>query len=128
MKLLLDTHAFLWFVEGTPDLSATASNAILDDANLLFLSPASYWEICVKVSIGKLTLAEGWARLFEREIRRNGIRWLDLTPEHFRGIIDLPFLHRDPFDRLLIAQAIQARCAIVSADPWIPRYGVKTIW
>jgi len=105
MKLLLDTHAFLWFVEGTKDLSAAALKAILDEANLLFLSPASYWEI-----------------------RRNGIRWLDLAPEHFRGIIDLPFLHRDPFDRLLVSQAIQERCALVTADPWIPRYGAKTIW
>ena len=73
------THAFLWFVEGKEALS-----------------PASYWEICVKLSIGKLVLADGWPRLFEREIRRNGIHWLDLKPEHFRGIIDLPFLHRNP--------------------------------
>ena len=128
MKLLLDTHAFLWFVEGKEDLSAAALRAILDEANLLFLSPASYWEICVKLSIGKLVLADGWPRLFEREIRRNGIRWLDLKPEHFRGIIDLPFLHRDPFDRLLVAQAIQERCALVTGDPLIPRYGVKTVW
>jgi PIN domain nuclease of toxin-antitoxin system len=128
VKLLLDTHVFLWFVEGREGLSAAAVHAILDEANLLFLSPASYWEICIKLSIGKLALAEGWPRLFEREMRRNAIHWLDLKPEHFRRIIDLPFLHRDPFDRLLVAQGIQERCAVITGDPWIPRYNVKTIW
>jgi PIN domain nuclease of toxin-antitoxin system len=128
MKLLLDTHAFLWFVGGREDLSEAASRAILDGDNLLFLSPASYWEMCIKISIGKLVLADGWSRLFEREMRRNGIRWLEMTAEHFRGTIDLPFHHRDPFDRLLVSQAVHERCSIVTADPWIPRYRVKTIW
>jgi PIN domain nuclease of toxin-antitoxin system len=128
VKLLLDTHTFLWFVEGKEGLSADAVRAILDEGNLLFLSPASYWEICIKLSIGKLALADGWPRLFEREMRRNAIQWLDFKPEHFRGVIALPFLHRDPFDRLLVAQAIHERCALVTGDPWIPRYDVKTIW
>jgi PIN domain nuclease of toxin-antitoxin system len=128
VKLLLDTHAFLWFVEGKEDLSPVALSAIEEEENSLFLSLASYWEICLKLSIGKLMLADGWPRIFEREIRRNGIHWLDLKSEHFRGVIDLPFHHRDPFDRLLIAQAIHERCALVTGDSWIPRYGIKTVW
>lgn len=128
MKLLLDTHAFLWFVEGAADLSPVALHAILDESNAVFLSPASYWEICIKISIGKLALAPGWPRFLEREMRRNAIQWCPLKPEHMQGIVDLPFLHRDPFDRLLVSQARHERLSLVTADPWIPRYGVKTVW
>ena len=105
MNLLLDTHAFLWFVEGKADLSPVALNSILDDINSVYLSPASYWEICIKISVEKLVLVDGWPRLFEREMRRNAIHWCELKPEHLQGIIDLPFIHRGPFDRLLVAQA-----------------------
>ena len=128
MKLLLDTHAFLWFLEGKEDLSRDAWSAILQEDNSLHFSLVSYWEICIKISLGRLALAAGWPRLFEREMRRNGIHWLELKQEHIRGIVDLPFIHRDPFDRLLIAQARHERCCIVTADGSIPKYDVKTIW
>ena len=128
MKLLLDTHAFLWFLEGKQDLSRDALRAILQEENSLHLSIASYWEMCIKISLGRLALSPGWPRLFEREMRRNGIHWLELKKEHIRGIVDLPFIHRDPFDRLLIAQALHERCCIVTGDESISKYDVKTIW
>ena len=128
MKLLLDTHAFLWFIQGSGTLSPRALEAIEDDKNELWFSAASYWEICIKTSIGRLELAKGWPRIFDREMRRNGIQWLDLRREHLLGIVDLPFHHRDPFDRLLIAQAVRERLVMVSADGQFSVYGVRTLW
>lgn len=128
MRLLLDTHAFLWFVQGSGSLSSRANDAILDERNDLLLSAASYWEICIKVSLGKLELVEGWTAVFDREMRVNGIEWLEARKEHLRGVIDLPFIHRDPFDRLLVAQARYERCAVVTHDPRFADYGVKLVW
>lgn len=128
MKLLLDTHAFLWFVQGSDQISGRALDAILDDRNSLLLSAASYWEICIKLSLGRLELREDWHRTFDREMRVNGISWLEITREHLRGIVGLPLIHRDPFDRLLVAQARHERCVIVSSDARIAEYEVKCLW
>ena len=128
MKLLLDTHAFLWFVQGSESLSRRAGDALLDERNVLLFSAASYWEICIKVSLGKLELGESWAAVFDREMRINAIAWLEAKKEHFRGVIELPFIHRDPFDRLLVAQALHERCAVVTHDPRFGEYGVKQVW
>ncbi len=127
MKLLLDTHAFLWSINGGP-LSEQARNAFLDPENKLFLSAASYWEICVKVSIGKLVLAENWPQQFNEEIAINGITWLPVEPEHCRRILDLPSIHQDPFDRLLIAQALCENMQIMTTDRHFSRYPVTTLW
>ncbi|HRQ39824.1 MAG TPA: type II toxin-antitoxin system VapC family toxin [Chloroflexota bacterium] len=127
MNLLLDTHTFLWSVNGGP-LSAAVRDAFLDPENTLFLSMVSYWEICVKVGIGKLVLAENWAEQFDAEIAANGIRWLPIEPEHCRKILELPPIHQDPFDRLLIAQAICEKMQIATADRYFSGYPVVVIW
>ncbi len=128
MKLLLDSHVFLWCISGNKNLSKKAAKEFLNDKNDLYLSAVSYWEICIKVSIGKLDLEKNWRHQFEREISVNSIRWLDLNREHCAGILELPLIHRDPFDRLLISQAIHEDLTILTSDKNISRYSVKTIW
>jgi PIN domain nuclease of toxin-antitoxin system len=127
MKMLLDTHAFLWFMQGE-NLSQAAQIAFLDANNDLYLSAASYWEICIKSSLGKLDLAEDSADLFDREMTTNGIKWLPIEKAHSRGVIALPMIHRDPFDRLLIAQANAEDMTLLTADANIRQYGIPTIW
>ncbi len=127
MKLLLDSHTFLWSLGGGP-LSEAAAWAIMDADNDLFLSAASYWEICLKLSIGKLALAENWAEQFDIEMAANGIVWLPVAPEHCRRIIELPAIHQDPFDRLLVAQALCEELVILTSDRRIWSYPVNTLW
>jgi len=127
LKLLLDTHTFLWSMDGGP-LSEAAAAGILDPQNELFLSAASYWEICLKLSIGKLALADNWSEQFDVEIAVNGIRWLPIEPDHCRRIVELPAIHQDPFDRLLVAQALCEELAILTSDRHIRSYPVNTLW
>lgn len=127
MKLLLDTQVFLWAVSNQK-LSQRARDAFLDTNNQLFLSAASYWEICIKQSIGKLLLAGDWQQSFERELQINDIRWLPIERGHCQAVIALPWLHRDPFDRLLIGQALHEGMTILTDDGQIRRYGVATVW
>jgi PIN domain nuclease of toxin-antitoxin system len=127
MKLLLDTHAFLWFMKGE-NLSQKAQDAFLDIDNDLYLSAASYWEICIKHSLGKLDLDKNWNEVFDREMLLNGIKWLPIEKEHSQSIIELPMIHRDPFDRLLIAQAYAEGMTLLTADSNIKQYDIPTIW
>jgi PIN domain nuclease of toxin-antitoxin system len=127
MKLLLDTHAFLWFMKGE-NLSQKAQDSFLDIDNDLYLSAASYWEICIKHSLGKLDLDKNWNEIFDREMLLNGIKWLPIEKEHSQGIIELPMIHRDPFDRLLIAQAYAEDMILLTADSNIKQYDIPTIW
>ncbi len=127
MKILLDTHAFLWAANGA-GLSAVARDAFLSPQNDLYLSAASYWEICIKVSLGKLTLQPDWRQQFDDEIAINRIHWLPITREHGQRIIELPFLHGDPFDRMLIAQALCENMTLMTLDANIRLYPVPTIW
>jgi PIN domain nuclease of toxin-antitoxin system len=96
MRLLLDTHAFLWFVLGDARLSNVAKSAILDPANAKLVSPATYWELAIKVSIGKYTLHEPYERFIERGIYGNGFGILAIEPRHTAAVAALPFHHRDP--------------------------------
>lgn len=127
MKLLLDTHAFLWAMAGA-GLSERAASAFLDIENDLYFSAASYWEICIKISIGKLVLSDGWEERIERFIELNRIQWLPIERSHSQAIIRLPMIHRDPFDRLLIAQAQSEDMAILTRDEHIRQYNIPTIW
>lgn len=127
MKLLLDTHTFLWVVNDGP-LSGHARQAFLNAESELYLSAASYWEISIKISIGKLVLVDNWVESFDREMAANGIKWLPIKKEHCLGVIDLPMIHRDPFDRLLIAQAVFEQMTLLTADKNIQRYSVPIIW
>lgn len=101
MRLLLDTHAFLWFVLGETRLSDTAKSYILDRANTKLVSPVSYWEIAIKISLKKYTLNESYVAFMQRGIFGNGFVILTIEPKHTTVLTTLPFHHRDPFDRLL---------------------------
>lgn len=128
MRILLDTHTFLWFIEGNPRISPIAQSLIEDSQNERLLSYASLWEIAVKASIGKLPLHVPFEQLIPAELRRNAIEILDLTIEHLNQVITLPFHHRDPFDRMLTAQAVVEGLSILSADPIFDTYEVDRLW
>ena len=105
MRLLLDTHTLLWFALNDPSLSGTAMNLILDPAHEKFVSPASYWEIAIKISVGKYSLAVPYEDFFRAAIDDNGFRHLPIEPRHTAALTTLPYHHRDPFDRLIAATA-----------------------
>lgn len=128
MRLLLDTHTFLWFFVGDNTLSRTARTLIEDESNEKFFSIASLWEIAIKVSIGKLTLTAPFDAIFPDQLANNGIDVLGITPAHASAVATLPFHHRDPFDRLLIAQAPIEQMELVSIDSGFDGYSVQRLW
>jgi PIN domain nuclease of toxin-antitoxin system len=128
MRLLLDTHAFLWFIEGSSDLSNVARNLIEDQGNQRFLSIASLWELSIKVSIGKLELGMPFTELITQQVYDNAIDLLEIQPEHLDELTKLLFHHKDPFDRLIIAQSIVEDMAIVSKDRAFGSYPVRLWW
>lgn len=128
MNLVLDTHAWLWFVLGDPRLSASARAHIEDSANVKFVSPASYWEISIKISLGKYVLNVPYRQFMGHAIEGQGFRILPIMPGHTELVSTLPFHHRDPFDRLILAQALSERMSVVSGDPLFSAYGVSVVW
>jgi PIN domain nuclease of toxin-antitoxin system len=128
VRLLLDTHAFLWFLLNDPQLSAAARALISDPNNEVEVSPASLWEIAIKISIGKYSLSEPYQTFMEREIAANQMRLLAIEPKHTALVATLPFHHRDPFDRLLIAQAVVEQIPLVSADTTLDAYPITRLW
>jgi PIN domain nuclease of toxin-antitoxin system len=128
MNLLLDTHAWLWFALGDPLLSVAARNHILDPANVKFVSPASYWEISIKISLAKYSLNVPYAQFMRQAISGNGFRFLHISPRHTELVSTLPLHHRDPFDRLLIAQSLVEGMSVVSNDGNFAPYGAQLIW
>lgn len=128
MKLLLDTHAFLWFIAGSASLSGDARALIEDGTNERWLSVASLWEMAIKTSLGKLTLSAPFDVLIPQQLNLNGVELLDIKMTHASLVATLPFHHRDPFDRLLIAQAIVEQMPIVSVDPAFDAYAVTRLW
>ena len=128
MRLLLDTHAFLWFVLGDPRLVQTARDRILEPTQTKLVSPASYWEIAIKISLGKYTLNEPYEAFMQRNIFGNGFSILPIEPKHTGVLTTLPFHHRDPFDRLLVAQALVEQVPVLSADAMLDAYGITRLW
>jgi PIN domain nuclease of toxin-antitoxin system len=128
MKLLLDTHALIWFISGDNRLGEQAKEAFLNSDNKLYFSKASLWEMTIKISLGKLVLSENWLAAIEKEMISNGIQWLEIEIDHCKTLADLPFHHRDPFDRLLISQAISETMAIISIDSQFSHYPLDIIW
>ena len=126
MTLLLDTQAFLWWVGDDPRLSTRARRAITDSSS--FLSVASCWEMAIKAALGKLEIPRPIDRFIQQQLEVNGFSLLPASLEHVAAVAELPFHHRDPFDRLLAAQARREDLAIVSADPVFRKYGVKRVW
>ena len=128
MRILLDTHAFLWFIVNDPQLSTTAKAMIEDPANDVEVSPASYWEIAIKISLRKYSLPQPYQQFMESQIATNVFRILHIEPKHTNLVTTMPFHHKDPFDRLLVAQAIVEGIAIVSVDEQLDAYGVQRLW
>ncbi len=123
MNLLLDTHTVLWWLSDDPTLSDTARSAIADPENTVFLSAVVVWEIRIKQGIGKLDLPDDFGEVLD------GQRFPELPVKvaHAHAIAELPAVHRDPFDRMLVAQAMVEQMTIVTRDPSIPDYGVDVI-
>jgi PIN domain nuclease of toxin-antitoxin system len=128
MRLLLDTHAFLWWVEDAPELSRRARASIANAGGECLLSLASCWEMAIKLSLGKLHLQSTIERFVPDQLAANGFRLLEIDLADVARVAKLAFHHRDPFDRLLAAQALERQLTIVSRDPVFRRYGVKRIW
>ena len=127
MRVLLDTHAFLWWANDDPHLSAAARQAIAAAADAC-LSIASCWEIAIKVGRGRLTLPKPIERFVPEHLGLNRVELLHIDLEDVARVVSLPCHHRDPFDRMLVAQALNDELTIVSADPIFKKYGVKRIW
>ena len=128
MNLLLDTHALIWFLEDDPQLSSQSRAAISDASNRCHVSDATAWEMAIKQSLGKLTLPKTMDQLFPSEIQLLGFHILPIRHSHLHEIVRLPFHHRDPFDRLLIAQTKVEGMTIVTCDSHFHAYGIPILW
>jgi PIN domain nuclease of toxin-antitoxin system len=128
MKLLLDTHALLWFIGNDPQLSAPARENIENPAHEKFVSAASLWEIAVKLSLEKLKLPRPFDEVFPQQLEVNGFELLPISCAQLNQLAALPFHHRDPFDRLLIAQALADGMTVVTRDLEFSKYPAKILW
>jgi len=128
MRVLLDTHAFLWWIANDPMLSATARSVIANERNECFISVASCWEMAIKTSIGKLRLSKPVERFVPEEMANNNFQLLFMDFKHAAKVEMLPFHHRDPFDRLLASQVLSEKMSFISADAVFFDYGIKPIW
>jgi len=128
VRILLDTHALLWWLAGNPRLSHLAHRAIDNDANTIFVSAASAWEIATKHRVGKLAHADAVALDVTGSIAGQGFQELEITVDDAERAGRLPGPHRDPFDRMLIAQALARNLAMVSMDRMFDGYGVHRLW
>lgn len=128
MKAILDTHTFLWWNLNDPHLSPTARNFIADGSNELFLSAASAWEIAIKAARGRLILPETPEHYLAQRMRLHHLQPLPIQLSHALHVYNLPALHQDPFDRLLVAQSQLEELPILTADPEISRYAINIIW
>ena len=128
MRLLLDTHTFLWWVDGGSRLTPKSRAAIARASNECLVSMATAWEIAIKQSLGKLKLPTSLERFFPQQLATNGFVLLGIELRHATRVASLPFHHRDPFDRLLAAQAIEETLIVVSADPIFGKYGIARMW
>lgn len=128
MRALVDTHALYWYVEGDPQLSATALTIIQHAANEVLISPASYWEMAIKVSIGKWQLNRPYEDFIDLVVNKYAFTVLPILATHTARLIGMPFYHRDPFDRLLVAQSLAEQVPIIGNDTLLDAYGVTRLW
>lgn len=128
MRLLLDTKTLIWWHDFPNKLPSSVHTALQDDTSQIFISVASAWEMQIKTQLGKLSLSKPWDEIFEIEHRRNGFTFLVADRPHIRVLDQLPFHHRDPFDRLLIAQALHEGLTLVSNDGLFSSYPVPLLW
>jgi PIN domain nuclease of toxin-antitoxin system len=128
MNVLLDTHAFLWWIADNPELSSRAREVMGDGDNVLLLSAASGWEIAIKSKLGRLQLPDNPDRFVSEHMSINAMTSLPIQLSHALHVYSLPDHHRDPFDRILVAQSQLEKLPIVTRDPQITRYSVEVIW
>jgi len=128
MRLLIDSHALIWFVDQHQQLSTVSHAAMSDPSNELLLSAGSIWEIAIKVGLGKLVLTQPYLLWMSQALSDLGITVLPVTVEYADAQASLPKHHSDPFDRLIVAQAIIEKVSIVSADGSMDAYGIKRLW
>jgi len=127
MKLLLDTHTFIWFVENDKQLPIKSKRLIENSENEIFLSIASLWEIAIKLQLKKLELSVSLEKVMELAAL-NGFIFLPILPEHIIALTKLEFFHRDPFDRIIIAQSINEQQTIITKDKVFDDYGIERMW
>lgn len=128
MNVLLDTHSFLWFIAGSSQLSRQARLLIEDPSHQPFLSVVSVWEMALKVSLGKLKIEPPFEAFMAQQLELNGIELLPIQLRHVAAVTTLPFHHRDPFDRLLIAQVQIEQMPVLSSDAVFDAYSVTRLW
>ena len=128
MRLLLDSHAFLWFILGDQRLSDRARLAIAAADTDVLISPATLWEMAIKVRLGKYTLPGPFGPFMDTQLTSNRIRLLPVEVRHTAILASMPFHHRDPFDRLIVAQALAESIGVVSVDAMLDAYGVSRLW
>ena len=128
MRYLLDTHAFLWWIVDDPRLSAPAAAIIRDPGNEIWFSAASAWEIAIKARLGRITFEDDPVEFIPQQVAAGGFRDLPIRSDHALHASRLAPLHRDPFDRILAAQALVEKMALLTADQRMPRYGVQVVW
>ena len=127
MRYLLDTHAILWFLAKDNSLSSNAKE-IIEQNKSVYVSIASLWEISIKFSIKKLDILLPDMSIFIDQYIKNSFTILPITPQHIEEVSTLPFIHRDPFDRMLVAQAKVEDMTLITHDQYIPQYPIKTVW
>ena len=128
MKFIADTHAFIWFIADSPQLSGTARKLLESADSERLFSIASIWEIAIKTSLGKLSFDKPLEQFLPEQIAANDTRLLDISFSHALLVANLPFHHRDPFDRMIIAQSLTENLPILSDDHALDAYGIKRIW
>jgi PIN domain nuclease of toxin-antitoxin system len=127
MKLLLDTHTLIWFFSGNNELSEEVVSEIENENNTIFVSIASLWEIGIKESIGKIKIKGGLSQLMT-EILKSNIEIIPISIEDILVLTTLEFFHRDPFDRLIIAQGMNEQCVLISKDEQLKKYRIPILW
>lgn len=128
MKLLLDTHALLWFSLGDVRMPSPIRDFIASPDHAVWVSSATHWEIAIKISVGKYALPIPFKNFFEQAVVGNGFNYLPISLNHTERVSFMPFHHRDPFDRLIVAQALAEGMELVSADGVLDQYSVKRHW
>jgi len=128
MDILLDTHTLLWWLNEHERLSPTARSLLIDESNSLHISIASMWEVAIKVSLGKLTGLSGGVKTLITRLYEIPVSLIPVMTSHVELVEDLPFIHRDPFDRLIVATAKAEDMTIMTIDDNIRKYDVQTIW
>jgi PIN domain nuclease of toxin-antitoxin system len=128
LRVLLDTHIFLWWIADDSRLITEVREIIADGGNDLFLSVASCWEIAIKAQLGRIDLPEKPDKFIAEQLSLNAIMSLPIHANHALNVLNLPFIHRDPFDRIIISQAKTENLPVVTSDPVFKQYGIQTLW